>query len=85
MKVVVCIKQTPSTTAVLTVDAGGNVKWDDPGGKPNVLNPWDEYAVEEGIRLKENHGATDVIVLTAGSEESQEALKTCLAMGGTEA
>ncbi len=85
MKVVVCIKQTPSTTAVLTVDAGGNVTWDDPGGKPNVLNPWDEYAVEEGIRLKENHGATDVIVLTAGSEESQEALKTSLAMGCTEA
>jgi len=85
MKVVVCIKQTPSTTAVLTVDASGNVKWDDPGGKPNVLNPWDEYAVEEGVRLKENHGASDVIVLTAGSEESQEALKTSLAMGCTEA
>lgn len=85
MKVVVCIKQTPSTTAVLTVDAGGNVTWDDPGGKPNVLNPWDEYSVEEGVRLKENHGATDVIILTAGKEESQEALKTSLAMGGAEA
>ncbi|NJN55523.1 MAG: electron transfer flavoprotein subunit beta/FixA family protein [Anaerolineae bacterium] len=85
MKVVVCIKQTPSTTAVLTVDASGNVRWDDPGGKPNVLNPWDEYGVEEGVRLKENHGASDVIVLTAGSEESQDALKTSLAMGCTEA
>lgn len=85
MKAVVCIKQTPSTTAVLTVDAGGHVKWDDPGGKPNVLNPWDEYGVEEGVRLKENHGATDVIVLTAGAAESQEALKTSLAMGCTEA
>ena len=40
MKVVVSIKQTPSTTAVLVVDGGGNVSWDDPGGKPNVLNPW---------------------------------------------
>ena len=85
MKVVVSIKQTPSTTAVLVVDNSGNVSWNDPGGKPNVLNPWDEYTVEEGVRLKENHGATDVIALTVGSAESQEALKTCLAMGCTEA
>ena len=85
MKVVVSIKQTPSTTAVLVVDNSGNVSWDDPGGKPNVLNPWDEYTVEEGVRLKENHGASDVIALTVGSEESQDALKTCLAMGCTEA
>jgi electron transfer flavoprotein beta subunit len=81
MKVVVCIKQTPSTTAVFTIDNNGSVRWDDPGGKPNVLNPWDEYTVEEGIRLKENHGASDVTVLTMGDEDSQEALKTALAMG----
>ena len=85
MKVVVCTKQTPSTTAVISVDDAGNVSWDDPGGKPNVLNPWDEYGVEEGIRLKENHGATDVIALSMGDETSQDALKTCLAMGCTEA
>ncbi len=85
MKVVVCTKQTPSTTAVITVDDSGNVSWDDPGGKPNILNPWDEYGVEEGILLKENHGATDVIALTMGDEESKGALKTCLAMGCTEA
>ena len=83
MKVVVCTKQTPSTTAVLTVDSGGAVSWDDPGGKPNVVNPWDEYNIEEGVRLKENHGATEVIALTVGPEESKDALKTCLAMGCT--
>jgi electron transfer flavoprotein beta subunit len=85
MKVVVCTKQTPSTTAVIGVDDVGHVSWDDPGGKPNVLNPWDEYGVEEGIRLMENHGATDVIALSMGDEASQDALKTCLAMGCTEA
>ncbi|MBE2224130.1 MAG: electron transfer flavoprotein subunit beta/FixA family protein [Anaerolineae bacterium] len=85
MKVVVCTKQTPSTTADLTVDAAGNVSWEDPGGKPNVVNPWDEYGIEEGILLKENHGATDVIAMTMGDEDSQEALKTALAMGCTEA
>lgn len=83
MKIVVCIKQTPSTTAVFTVE-NGNVNWDDPGGKPNVLNPWDEYAVEEALLLQEAHGG-DVLALTVGSEDSQEALKTCLAMGCSEA
>jgi len=85
MKVVVCTKQTPSTTAVLAVDDSGNVSWNDPGGKPNIVNPWDEYNIEEGLRLKENHGATDVIALSVGPEESKEALKTALAMGCTEA
>ena len=84
MKVVVCTKQTPSTTAVFSVN-NGVVSWDDPGGKPNVVNPWDEYAIEEGIRLKENHGAADVIALSIGGEDSKEALKTALAMGCTDA
>jgi len=85
MKVVVCTKQTPSTTAVITVDDSGHVSWDDPGGKPNVVNPWDEFAIEEGIRLKEKYGATDVVALTVGDEASKDALKTGLAMGCTEA
>jgi electron transfer flavoprotein beta subunit len=84
MKVVVCVKQTPSTTAVLKADAAGVVTWDDPGGKPNVVNPWDEYAVEEAIRLQEKHGG-DAIALSLGPQDSVEALKTCLAMGCTEA
>ncbi len=84
MKVVVCTKQTPSTTADFSVE-NGTVSWEDPGGKPNVVNPWDEYAIEEAIRLKENHGATDAIAISVGDESSQDALKTCLAMGCTEA
>ncbi|MFN2106252.1 MAG: electron transfer flavoprotein subunit beta/FixA family protein [Candidatus Promineifilaceae bacterium] len=84
MKVVVCVKQTPSTTADFNVE-NGVVSWDDPGGKPNIVNPWDEYAVEEAIRLKENHGASDAIALSMGGASSAEALKTCLAMGCTEA
>jgi electron transfer flavoprotein beta subunit len=83
MKIVVCVKQTPSTTAVFNV-LNGKVSWDDPGDKPNILNPWDEYGVEEAIRLQETHGG-DAIALTVGPESSQEALKTCLAMGCTEA
>jgi electron transfer flavoprotein beta subunit len=63
---------------------GGAVSWDDPGGKPLVVNPWDEYAVEAAIQLQEQHGG-DAIALSMGPEESLEALKTCLAMGCTEA
>ena len=84
MKVVVCVKQTPSTTAVFSVKDGA-VSWEDPGGKPNVVNPWDEYAVEEAIKFKEDRGATDAIALCVGDSASDEALKTCLAMGRTEA
>lgn len=85
MKAVVCVKQTPTTTAVYRVE-DGVVKWDDPtGGKPHVVNPWDEYAIEETIRLKENHGAEEAIALTMGDESANSALKTCLAMGCTSA
>ncbi|MEM7802548.1 MAG: electron transfer flavoprotein beta subunit/FixA family protein, partial [Chloroflexota bacterium] len=85
MKVVVCVKQTPSTTATFKVE-GDAVSWEDTGsGKPNVVNPWDEFAIEEGIRLKENHGASDVVALTAGAEDSVDVLRTGLAMGCTEA
>jgi len=84
MKVVVCVKQTPSTTAVFSVKDGA-VSWEDPGGKPNVVNPWDEYAVEEAIKFKEDRGASDAIALCVGDPSSDEALKTCLAMGCTEA
>ncbi len=84
MKVVVCVKQTPSTTAVFSVQ-NGTASWDDPGGKPNIVNPWDEYAIEEAIRLTENHGATSATAVSLGDEASEEALKTCLAMGCSDA
>lgn len=85
MKVVVATKQTPSTTAVFRVN-GGSVSWDDPtGGKPNVVNPWDEYAIEEAIRAKENHGAEAAIALSVGPESAKDVLKTALAMGCTDA
>lgn len=81
MKVVVCVKQTPSTTATFKVE-NGVVSWEDTGsGKPNVVNPWDEYTIEEGIRLNENHGASETIALTLGPAEAVEVLRTSLAMG----
>lgn len=49
-----------------------------------VLNPYDEYAVEEAIRLKEKHGG-NVAVLSVGPDRCAEALRTALAMGADEA
>ncbi|MFN2189733.1 MAG: electron transfer flavoprotein subunit beta/FixA family protein [Candidatus Promineifilaceae bacterium] len=83
MNIVVCVKQTPSTTAVFRV-VDGVVSWEDPGGKPEVLNPWDEFAVEEALRVMEAKGG-DVTAITIGDEASKDSLKTCLAMGCAEA
>ncbi len=83
MRIVVCAKQTPSTTAVLAVQ-DGKVTWSDPGGSPDIANPWDEYAIEEAIRLKEQNGGT-VTVISMGPDDAREALKTAIAMGCDEA
>jgi len=80
LKIVVCVKQTPDTAATVTVD-NGNVSW---GDAPLVINPWDEYAVEEALRIKEQHGGS-VVALSLGPEDAREALKHALAMGADEA
>lgn len=76
MKIVVCVKQTPDTAATMTVE-NGKVTW---GDAPLVLNPWDEFAVEEALRIKEEHGG-EVTAISLGPEDAQEALKQALAMG----
>ena len=80
MNIVVCVKQTPDTAATLALK-DGHVTW---GDSPMIVNPWDEYAVEEALRLKEKHGGK-VTVLFMGPENAREALKTCLALGCDEA
>lgn len=49
-----------------------------------IINPYDEYAIEEAIRVKEKHGG-DVTVLTVGSEDAEKQLRTALAMGADKA
>jgi electron transfer flavoprotein beta subunit len=80
MHVVVCVKQTPDTAARVEVK-DGHVTW---GDAALVVNPWDEYAIEEAIRLKEKHGGK-ATALCMGPATAGEALKTCLAMGCDEA
>ncbi len=80
MNIVVCVKQTPDTAATVTVQ-DGKVSW---GDAPLVINPWDEFAVEQALRTKEAHGGK-VTALSLGPEAAKEALKHALAMGCDEA
>ncbi|MFP4036659.1 MAG: electron transfer flavoprotein subunit beta/FixA family protein [Desulfobacteraceae bacterium] len=83
MNIVVCVKRVPMTQEVdLEIDASKkDVKKD---MLAYVLNEWDNYAVEEAIRLKEKLGGT-VIAVTIGGEDDEEVLRRCLAMGADKA
>lgn len=80
MHVVACTKQTPDSAATVKVEDGKAV-W---GDSPMVVNPWDEYAIEEAIRVKEDKGGK-ATAITMGPQRSREVLKTCIAMGCDEA
>jgi electron transfer flavoprotein beta subunit len=80
LKIVVCIKQVPDTAARVVAE-NGQVSW---GDAPLVMNPWDEYAVEAALQLKEAQGG-DVTAISVGGESAKEALKNALAMGCSEA
>jgi electron transfer flavoprotein beta subunit len=77
LRVVVFTKETPDSAARIEVK-DGVVTW---GDSPLVINPWDEYSVEEGLLLKEKRGATACTVIGMGGESTKEALKHAIAMG----
>lgn len=79
MKLIVCVKRVPDTESRIAV-AGDGASIDTQGLK-FVLNPYDEFAVEEALRLKEAAGGGSVTVMTLGGDESKETLRTALAMG----
>ena len=79
MKIVVCVKQVPDTEAKIVI-AGDGVSIN-PADVKYIMNPYDEIAVEEALKLKESAGDGEVIVLTLGGEEAQPAMRTAMAMG----
>jgi electron transfer flavoprotein beta subunit len=81
LNIIVCIKQVPETTEVDFDEETGRLKRE---GVAAVVNPFDEYAIEEGIRLKEKYGGT-VKVLSMGPPQAESALKDAIAMGADEA
>jgi electron transfer flavoprotein beta subunit len=82
MNILVCISQVPDTTTKITVADNGNSI--NPQGVKFILNPYDEYTIEEGLQLREKLGGT-VTAITVGNVSSQEILRTALAMGVDEA
>ncbi len=79
MKVAVCIKRVPDTETRIRIAADG-VSADEAGVK-FVLNPYDEFAVEEALQRKEKAGAGEVVVVSLGGDAAQETMRTALAMG----
>jgi len=75
----VCIKRTPDTETRVTI-AGDGVSVD-PAGVKYIVSPYDEMAVEAALRTKEAAGDGQVTVVSLGSEDSVETLRSGLAMG----
>ncbi|MDO8784643.1 MAG: electron transfer flavoprotein subunit beta/FixA family protein [Syntrophales bacterium] len=79
MNIVVCVKQVPDTEAQIKVKSDGSgidesgIKW--------IMSPYDEYGVEEGLRLKEKFGG-EVAIVSLGPARVMETIRTALAMGG---
>ena len=82
MKIVVCIKQVPDTTNIKVDPETGTLKRETAG---TVMNPFDMYAVEEGLRIKEKFPGSTVTVLTMGPPMAKEMLKVAIGMGADEA
>lgn len=80
MKILVLAKQTFDTEERIVID-NGTINEE---GVEFILNPYDEYAVEEAIKIKEEFDA-EVTVLTVGPDRSETALRTALAMGADKA
>jgi electron transfer flavoprotein beta subunit len=83
MKIVVCVKQVPDTETRVRIAASGDAvseadvaSW--------IVSPYDEFAIEEALRIREAKGG-EVVAVTAGPDRAQAALRTALAMGADSA
>ena len=79
MKIAVCIKRVPDTESRIKPTADG--KGLDEAGVKFILNPYDEFAVEEALQRKEKSGSGEVVVYALGPAVTQETIRTALAMG----
>ena len=79
MKILVCIKQVPDMESKFKVAATGS--WYDTADLAWRMNEYDEYAVEQAVRLREQVAGADLTVLSIGSEKVKETMKKALAMG----
>ena len=83
MNVTVCVKRVPDTEARIRVDASGLAV--DPAGLKYDVSPYDAFALEAALRLREASGSGEVRLLTFGDSSAQETLRKGLAMGADSA
>src|SRR6185437_14670188 len=83
VKILVTVKRVPDPETVIKIGPDGTgittdgVKW--------VINPFDEIAIEEALRIKEKVAGTEVVLVSIGAKNAQEQLRTGLAMGADRA
>ncbi len=81
MNIIVCLKQVPGTTEV-KIDPQTNTLVRQ--GIESIINPFDTYALEEAVRIKEKHGGK-VYVITMGPPQAETALREAISLGADEA
>ena len=82
MNIVVCMKETPSTTAEKRFGPDNRLER---RKEDAIINPFDEYTIEEGLRLQEKHAGSTVTILCMGPATATDTLRKALAMGGDRA
>lgn len=83
MNLYVCIKQVPDTETKIKLN--GDASGIDTAGIKWIMSSYDEFAVEEALRLKEKNAGSTVTVISAGPDRVVDALRTALAMGADNA
>lgn len=79
MNIYVCIKQVPATETKIKIN--GNANGIDITGIKWIMSPYDEFAVEEALRVKEKNAGSTVTVVSVGAQRVTETIRTALAMG----
>jgi electron transfer flavoprotein beta subunit len=83
MNIFVCVKQVPDTETKIIPTSDGSfietasIKW--------IMNPYDEFAVEQALLIKQSNAAANITVVRVGSAKDTEALRTAMAMGADDA
>lgn len=78
MKIAVCVSHVPDTAAKINIGSDGKTL--DPNGVTFIVNPYDEFAVEEALKTKEKIGG-ETVAISLGSDANKETLRKVLAMG----
>ena len=78
MKIAVCVSHVPDTAAKINIGSDGKTL--DPNGVTFIVNPYDEFAVEEALKTKEKVGG-ETVAISLGGDANKETLRKVLAMG----